>query len=231
MKIDVRIIGAGRTDAGVHASGQTANFRSPVRIPPAGLKRALNGALPSDISVRSAEIVPDTFHARFDALSRTYEYTILNRPEPSALLARYVWNWGKRLSAPVWSAMCAELVGEFDFASFQKTGGSTRSTVRRIHECVCFREGGLVKTRVKANGFLRGMVRAMVGTFRWIAPDESVGKAEAAERLRAVLAARGRSAAGPSAPARGLCLVNVDYATEGNELSFIKTGAERRGEG
>lgn len=231
MKVKVRIVGAGRTDAGVHASGQTANFRSPVHIPPAGLQRALNGALPSDISVRSAEIVPDEFHARFDALSRTYEYTILNRPEPSALRARYVWNWGKPLSAQVWSAMCAELVGEFDFASFQKTGGSTRSSVRRIHECVCFRDGGLVKTRVKANGFLRGMVRAMVGTFRWIAPDESVGKAEAAERLRRVLAARDRSAAGPSAPARGLCLVKVDYATEGGEPSFIKTGAERRGEG
>ena len=221
--VKARLIGAGRTDAGVHASGQTANFHMPLRIPPDGLKRALNGALPSDISARSVEIAPDRFHARFDATRRVYEYSVWNRPERSALRARFARHWAKPLSLPAWNAMCHVLVGEHDFSSFQKTGGSARSPVRRVEECVCFSkegEAGMVKMRIAADGFLRGMVRAIVGTFCWIAPDERACPSESAARLREILAARDRSAAGPSAPAAGLCLVRVDYGTNSAEDSL-----------
>lgn len=206
-----RIIGAGRTDAGVHARGQVANVHTSASIPARGLMHALNAGMRDDVAIVDAEEVDVEFHARFDALSRSYEYSILNRDAPSALRGRYTWRYRRPIAVDVWDELGSDLVGTRDCSSFMKTGSQRTNPVCTILACACRREDDLVTLRVTADAFLRGMVRAIVGTFVRIAPDEEADAAASRTALRAVLAARDRSAAGASAPPQGLCLTRVTY--------------------
>lgn len=201
-----KVIGAGRTDAGVHATGQVVNFAAPERFPTDRVCPALNGLLPASIRVKSAEEVPETFHARYSAKARTYVYVVLNRAAPSALLGRYTWHVTQPLDLQAMEAAAAELVGTRDFASFGVPERAGASTVRRILDFRTGRRKDAVFFTIRANSFLRGMVRAMVG----VLVEVGQGKHRPAE-IAEILSARDRRAAGVSAPPQGLCLTRVEY--------------------
>ena len=203
----IRIVGAGRTDAGVHARGQVANFFSETQIPPAQLLRGLNSLLPDDIVVLDLSLVPKEFHARFKARSKVYQYRIHNGPIAPVLGRQYLWHINRPLR---WSSMlnCLKLLeGRHDFSSFQSAGSSVRSTDRVVlaAEITSLEEHTRLIT-IEANGFLRHMVRNIVGTL----VDVGSGRLRE-EGFCAVLAARNRQQAGMTAPARGLCLLEVRY--------------------
>lgn len=203
----VGLVGAGRTDAGVHALGQVASFRvEGSRLEAADFQRALNGLLPADIVVLSAEEVPEGFHARFDARSKRYEYRLLNRELPAAVGRNYYWHVRGRLSAAPMRRCLHLLRGKHDFSSFQSTGGDAKSPVRHMFECGLRREGDVVTLWFEANGFLRKMVRALVATL----VEVGLGRLSA-DDFAAILAACDRSRAAATAPACGLFLVEVFY--------------------
>lgn len=202
----VRLAGAGRTDAGVHALGQIISFQAETRIPVERMALALNSALPPDVSVRKVEAVTDTFHARFSASSRLYAYLILNRQTPSALLRRYSAFCPFLLDAEAMQAGAGALLGEQDFAAFANELEPGQPTFREVTRCQVGRYRNLVIVRIEANAFLRGMVRAIVGTLM----EVGTGKRDPAS-IAAILNSRDRKQAGPSAPPQGLCLLKVRY--------------------
>ncbi len=203
----VRLIGAGRTDAGVHARGQVANFVSETKIPLARLVRGLNSLLPEDIVALELTPVPLEFHSRFLARSKVYEYRIHNGPVAPALGRQYDWHISEPLRWGSMETSLKSLEGRHDFASFQTTGGNIRNTVREIFSTgVGPVSQHLWAISIEANGFLRHMVRNIVGTL------VEVGRGKLTEEgFSAVVAARDRKQAGMTAPARGLFLLEVLY--------------------
>ena len=204
----VAVHGAGRTDAGVHALGQVASVTLSAKIDAVTLARALNAVLPHDVRVASAEEAAPGFHARFSAVAKTYEYRILNGPLVSPFLHRYVWHVSGRLDLDPMRAAADILAGRHDFTAFQAAGSAVVPTTRTVHS-IEWEDGSVDRPlvlRITGDGFLRHMVRNIVGTLvevgsgRW--PPSRVGD---------VLASRDRTQAGPTAPARGLFLVSVAY--------------------
>lgn len=202
----MRVNGAGRTDAGVHALGQVVSFRCETRIPTERLPAALNSVLPRDVSAGAATEVDERFHARFSAKSRAYVYAILNRPYPSAVLRRYAYHYPWALDVAAMQRGARLLLGTQDFAAWANSTDETNSTTRCVLRCAVRRQGALVLVSVEANAFLRGMVRNIAGTLL----EVGAGK-RTPEELAAITASRDRRNAGPSAPAHGLCLVRVRY--------------------
>ena len=205
-KSEVTLIGAGRTDAGVHASGQVANFHTNSKMLPDAFQGALNSILPKDIVILRAEEVDDTFHSRYSAISRVYKYTILNRAYPSALVRNLAYFTPHELNISNMSAMCQNLIGTMDFSSFQRTGSSRNNPVCTMREAQCWREEDFIYMQFEADSFLRGMIRAIVGTLLKLNQ-----KTNAIAYLQQILDLRARSAAGKSAPPHGLCLMEVKY--------------------
>ena len=205
-KAQTPIIGAGRTDTGVHAAGQVANFHTRSQMPPTAFQRALNATLPRDIAIIDVEEVSPYFHARFSAVSRTYRYTILNRAYPSALLRNNAYFFPDPIDVQSIDTACQSLVGERDFSSFQRSGSERINPICEIYECRCWREGDLVYFEVKADAFLRGMVRAIVGTILKLRDRK-----DSVKQLRKILDAQDRSGAGASVPPHGLSLLSVKY--------------------
>lgn len=203
----VRVAGASRTDAGVHAEGQVAGLRVPTRLGADGLARALNGVLPRDLTVVAAAIAPESFDARRDARSKLYRYAIWNGAAPSPLRAGRSLRVERRLDLAAMREAAALLRGTHDFASFQaaRSGGQTTvCTLSRLD--VTLVAPGELALFVEGDGFLRHMVRILAGTL------VEVGRGRRpAGGLPAVLVARDRRAAGPTAPARALTLVRVFY--------------------
>ena len=205
----VRISGAGRTDAGVHAQGQCAHFDTQTRLAPLELRRALNAVLPDDVAVARALPVPPDFHARYSALAKTYGYRILRSPTGSPLRRRQTWHLHGPLDLAAMRAAAAPLLGEHDFAAFRGAPGGAdpgQGTVRTLSRLEIHSRDGEVQVRAEAPGFLRYMVRNLVGTL------VEVGQGRRPlEHAARVLASRDRSRAGPTAPAHGLCLLHVSY--------------------
>ncbi|TMI81153.1 MAG: tRNA pseudouridine(38-40) synthase TruA [Bacillati bacterium ANGP1] len=203
-------VGAGRTDAGVHALGQVAHFTTHSRIPAARWPAALNARLPPDIRVLGAEEMPDGFHARFDAVSRTYRYEILNRPAPSALLRHRAYHVPEPLDVEAVRRALAAFVGRHDFVAYRGAGSPSRTTVCTLTAAGCARTGSRVRVWLTADRFLRHMVRMIVGTLVRVGtgrlPPDAPG---------AYLADRDNRRTGPTAPAHGLYLVRVEYGPEG----------------
>lgn len=205
----VAVHGAGRTDAGVHALGQVASVALRSTLDTSTLARALNAVLPADVRIIRVEDAPASFHARFSAVGKTYEYRILNAPLVSPFLHRYVWQVVQPLALDAMREAAAALTGLHDFAAFQAAGSNVESTERLI-ERIDWEEGGgydlPIVMRITGDGFLRHMVRNIagtlveVGTGRWPAPC-----------VAEILASGDRTLAGPTAPARGLFLVRVEY--------------------
>ena len=202
----VRVHGAGRTDAKVHALGQVASFRCASAIPATALQRALNSLLPRDVVVQSAEDVPADFHARFSALGKTYAYRILNRPVRAPLRLRYVWHLPHPLDVSAMMGAGAFLQGTHDFASFQATGSAVKTTERTLTALTVTREDDEVVLSCTANGFLRHMVRTVVGTL------VEVGRGTRTPTdLKRIIDGRDRRLAGATAPPQGLYLMRVLY--------------------
>jgi tRNA pseudouridine38-40 synthase len=224
--------GSGRTDAGVHALAQVASFDLQAPIPPENLHRALNRTLPASIRILEARKVPNTFHARHSAVAKTYEYRILRELLCPPFLARYFYACRWPMNLELLQDSARMFVGEHDFLSFAATDpdlasrGATvlkpdqnapavmpATAVRTIFSSTWERQqteaGELLVYRVRGTGFLHHMVRNLVGTML------DVGRAKLRiEEISRILAARSRSAAGPTAPARGLFLHSVEYKTE-----------------
>jgi tRNA pseudouridine38-40 synthase len=203
---DVDVIGAGRTDTGVHALGQVAHFASPSRLTAEEWHRALNGLLPPDIAVLAVEQVPETFHARFAAKSKLYRYQILTRVHRSALSRSKILHHPYPLDLAAMQEAARALVGAHDFSSFQGSPTDTENAVCRIIRLTIERFGDDIRFEVEANRFLKQMVRNIVGTLLEVGRGKlSVGE------VAGILAAKDRTKAGPTAPAHGLYLVKVDY--------------------
>jgi tRNA pseudouridine38-40 synthase len=228
----VAVAGAGRTDSGVHALGQVAAFTIERALAPDAVLRALNAHLPDDIRVMSADEVPMSFHPRFDARTKTYRYRIWNGEIISPFERRYAWHAAGALDVDAMRAAARLVEGTHDFAAFQAAGSEVASTTRAVAASGIFttedtedaegqtfwparfelrvpralRGGELIVYEVTGNGFLRHMVRAIVGTLA------EIGRGRRPVGWMAdVLASRDRAAAGPTSPAAGLFLVRVDY--------------------
>ena len=200
------IVGAGRTDAGVHALGQVASFRTDRGLSRHNWLRALNARLPADISVLSVEEVPAEFHARYSSRGKLYEYHLLNRPERAPLLRDRAWMLFKPLDLAAMTEAAASLIGTHDFSSFETAPTDNENPLCRLEQVDLRREGDLIIVAFYADRFLKQMVRSIVGTL----VEVGQGKRSAAD-IGTVLAARSRMAAGRTAPAHGLYLVRVDY--------------------
>ncbi|MBV8074715.1 MAG: tRNA pseudouridine(38-40) synthase TruA [Candidatus Eremiobacteraeota bacterium] len=203
----IALAAAGRTDAGVHASGQVVSFKSERDFPVGRLALALNSALPPDLSVREAALVEDGFSARFDAHERIYEYLILNRTMPSALTARWAHHVHRPLDDALLATAAQDLVGHHDFVAFCGVLPDFGGTARTLNAVEVERDGELVRIRLRAESFLHRMVRVAVGTLVEIA----TGRRDPADIPR-ILNGRDRREAGYTAPAAGLFLAGVRYA-------------------
>jgi len=202
----IRVQGAGRTDAGVHARGQVAAFSAPARFAADEIYRALNALLPDDIVVRDAAEVADNFDPRRDARSRAYEYHVSSRLPPSPFEYRYCWTIKEPLDQSAMNAAAHLFIGEHDFAAFRSLGSEEKTTVRHVHASEWQGDGARLIYRVEANSFMRHMVRTMVATM------VEVGRGKAAiEVVPRLLAERDRAQAPAAAPARGLFLMRVCY--------------------
>jgi len=202
---------AGRTDSGVHASGQVANFKTESAHSLETFQRGLNALLPFDVAVRRVEEVEERFHARFSATGRVYQYRILNRSQRSPLERRFAYQVKEALDPAKMHEALQSLIGEHDFASFAGDGWGTeeavkRTTVRRMTGAGCHTIGEIFIVELAANAFLPHMVRNILGTVLLV----GMGKLSP-NGFGEILAARDRRKAGPTAPANGLCLVEVQY--------------------
>ena len=209
----VRIAGAGRTDAGVHAIGQVMSFRTASALDGAKLGKGVNALLPSDIAISALEPCGEGFHARHSATGRTYEYRLRIGSDRDPL-ERWALHHPAPLRLDAMREASAALVGRTDFGAFAIGEGGTR-TVRKAEWT---REGELLRFEIEADAFLRGMVRAIVGTLLWVGRGK-VGVGRFGEIVRS----KDRAMAGPSAPARGLCLTRVTYGedTKGSRAGEI----------
>ena len=203
----VVLAAAGRTDTGVHATGQVVHFDLERVWPADTVVNALNAHLQSEpIAVLDAAVAAVDFHARFSAKGRTYLFRILNRRAPPALERGRVWHVKKPLDAEAMHAAAQALVGHHDFTTFRDAGCQAKSPMKTLDEAVVWREGEEVRLRFASRSFLHRQVRSMtgslaeVGSARWSAAD-----------LKAALDAKDRKACGPVAPADGLCLIGVEY--------------------
>ena len=203
---DTKILGASRTDAGVHAMGQVAIFKNLRDIPTYGIRQGINTALPRAISVRSVEEVEADFHPRFAAKGKHYRYTLLNRATPSPLQRRATWHRPKPLDIEAMQEAAEVLVGEHDFSAFRAAGCGANTPNRRIDEIKISREGDLVYIEVWGNAFLRNMVRIIAGCL----VDAGQARLSASELVE-VRDSLDRRRAGQTAPPQGLCLVEVFF--------------------
>lgn len=201
----VRLTAAGRTDAGVHALGQVVSFRVPGRLPADRIPYALNSVLPDSIVCYSAEVVPDPFHARYDAKSKVYTYTIDNAPHPRVLHRRYAYHARYPLDTGAMAKSASTLTGTHDFTSFMASGSAVKGTIRNLMRLEVKEENGFITVTAEADGFLYNMVRIIAGTLI------EVGRNKRNPDLSTVLSARDRNAAGWTAPAHGLVLCEVRY--------------------
>jgi len=202
-----QLIGSGRTDAGVHALGQVAHFKTESRLDANTFQKALNSLLPEGIVIRRAEEVEAEFHARNNVTSKIYEYRILNRRTRPAVDRQYVWHVPQKLNLDEMKKATHSLLGEHDFSAFRSVGSSTRSSVRNILRADWKTGmGGLLRFEIEATGFLKQMVRAIVGTL------VEVGRGKIfAQEFKRILDSKDRKEAGPTAPAHGLFLKEVKY--------------------
>lgn len=201
-----RVIGSGRTDAGVHALGQVANFRSDKELQPHRVQRALNALTPEDVTIKTVEIVPDSFHARRDGRSRIYEYRILNRPSPSPFHLKFAWHVHDPLDLAAMREAITCVRGEHDFSSFRAAGCDAAHPVRTIYQASLKSTDELIVFSVEATAFLRHMVRNLIGTVVEVGRQQRTPQSFAE-----LLKARDRTQAGIKAPAKGLFLIEVKY--------------------
>lgn len=203
----VTISGAGRTDAGVHAAGQVANFYTEnFSVPLRGLRRAMNSRLPRDIAICSAEEVAEDFHASRRAVAKTYRYRVYVAPMRPVELCGQVWHYWRSLEAERMRTAAVKLIGEHDFRGLATSAETRENTVRTIYRCDVAQAGSEIVISVTGSGFLYNMVRNIVGTL------VEIGRRRwGAEQIDRILTSCDRRDAGPTAPPDGLYLMSVEY--------------------
>ncbi len=203
----IRVMAASRTDAGVHAKGQVVNFRSKSALSPETFVNGLNYYLARDIAIKAAYRVGDSFNVRRDATSREYNYYILNSLIRSPIREGFSYRVGGHLDIEVMNQACQALIGEHDFISFASSMGvGIKNTMRRVHRAEMERDGELAVFNIVANSFLTHQVRNTVGTLIRV----GLGKMKVDE-FCSIMETKKPGLAGPTAPARGLCLMQVNY--------------------
>jgi tRNA pseudouridine38-40 synthase len=203
----ISVIGSGRTDAGVHAYGQVANFKCDTKLNAADFIGGLNSLTPEDIVIAACEEVPDEFHARFSAAGKIYHYIILNRSNPAAIKRQYAWHIRKALDLDTMRAALPYFIGSHDFKAFEGAGSPRSHTIRDVINADLREESnGYVLFEIEADGFLRYMVRNIVGTLVEI----GLGKISP-EDVKKILDSKDRTLAPATAPAHGLFLKRVNY--------------------
>jgi tRNA pseudouridine38-40 synthase len=202
----VALHSSGRTDAGVHARCMIAHFQTELNLPLSAFREGVNRYLPRDIAVREAEEVAEDFHSRFDAKGKWYRYTLYLHPVRSPLHERYSWHIRGPLDLEAMTGAATSFVGRQDFRAFRTTGCAARTTEREIYSFEISREDDLVHLDVRGSGFLRNMVRVMVGSLVEI----GFGKLTV-ECIASLLAGQPEISPGATAPPQGLCLMDVWY--------------------
>lgn len=203
----IRLIASGRTDAGVHALNQVCHFITSTKLDPQTLQKGLNSLLPNDIFIKQADYMPLDFHARYSARSKTYEYRIINQPEPDIFFRFYSWHIQKNLNLDEMEKCLSALIGEHDFSAFKSTGSENKNPIRKMLRAELENTSqGRVNLFFEANGFLRHMVRNMVGTM----VEVGLGKLGYSGFLN-IFESKDRCQAGIKAPPQGLFLVDVKY--------------------
>jgi tRNA pseudouridine38-40 synthase len=203
---EIRVMAAGRTDAGVHALGQVVGLSTESTLSTADLHRGLNAVLPEDVAIVEVEQAPENFHATYDARRKTYRYQIHNGRTPDVFNRRYVWHYPQSLDAGRMHAAAQTLLGKHDFAAFESAGSERPDTVRTLFAVDVSRDADRIAIEVTGDGFLYNMVRAIAGTL------VEVGKGSRdLEWVAEVLASGDRRHAGQTAPPQGLFLVCVEY--------------------
>ncbi len=212
QKISIR--GSGRTDAGVHALGQVAHFHARTQMDPLVLKKGLNSLLKPSIVIRECSVEKETFHAQYQARSKEYNYYILNRPDPCAIGGGYLWQITPPLDLALMNQCCNLITGIHDFKSFENTGSLRTSSIREVFfarveslENSSPLQKNLVVFKISASGFLKNMVRNIMGTL----VDVGLNKIEP-KQFEEIFMAKDRKLAGKTAPARGLFLKQVNYS-------------------
>lgn len=203
---EVRVVGSGRTDAGVHAIGQVAHFCAESSMTVEEFQRALNGILPRDISIREVSEEGESFHARYSAKRKLYRYVILQADTRSAFSHRYAWDTGYALDVPAMGRAALHLLGTHDFSAFQAASCTAKNPAKTLYRLEVHKRGDDVIFLIEADGFLKHMARTIVGTL------VEVGRGYfRPEDVKQILEGRDRSRAGPTAPPQGLFLLEVTY--------------------
>ncbi len=202
----VELIGSGRTDAGVNATCQVANFKIEKEFPIEKIPIALNSQLKKSIRIKSAEEVPERFHSRYNCKKKTYEYTINNSEQGTAIYRNMQYHYPIKLDEIKMNEAVKFLIGEHDFKSFKASGTSSKNSVRTIYDAKVERQGDIITIALTGNGFLYNMVRIIAGTL----VEVGEGKIEPT-KVKEILEAKDRLKAGKTLPPTGLCLVNVEY--------------------
>ena len=208
----VRVTGSGRTDAGVHAEGQVANIHLSREITPQGLRNAINGNLPRDIRVFDVKQVPEDFHARFSAKKKTYFYRVVNTPICSPFWRPYAFHENRELDIEAIGSAAKLFIGEHDWTAFSAAQSDAESRVRKVLDltidshCDPRACGSIVEFCITADGFLRYMVRSIVGTLLMVGRGEMDS-----DTIQTAIQTGNRELAGPTAVARGLTLLRVEY--------------------
>jgi tRNA pseudouridine38-40 synthase len=204
---NVIVNGSGRTDAGVHAYGQVANFRCDTKLAPEILQKGLNSLLPDDIVIKACCQAASNFHARYDVKSKIYHYKIFNHPIPPAIHHQYIWFIRKRLNIHAMRVAITHIIGSHDFKAFEGSGSPRAHTIRHVIAAEMLEtESGQICFQIEADGFLRYMVRNIVGTL----VDVGLSKLST-DDFKLILESSDRTNAGATAPAHGLYLMEVKY--------------------
>jgi tRNA pseudouridine38-40 synthase len=205
-KEDIKLYGASRTDAGVHARGQVANFKTNSIIPPERFPAALNGLLPEEVVIISSEEVPLEFHSRYHCKGKAYSYVMLNRKIRPAFMNNYVAHVPYELNFEIMEKASKHFIGTHDFAAFKSKGGSVKTSVRTINSIELTRSGKEIILNIEGDAFLYNMVRIIAGTLI------DVGRGRIApDSVPDIILSKDRRRAGKTAPASGLCLERIYY--------------------
>jgi len=202
----IEVTGSSRTDAGVHAKGFVANFKTNSKIPAEKFREAINHKLPEDIVIIKSEEVKENFHSRYDAKGKTYSYSIINRDTYPAIGRNYLYHIKKNLNISSMKEACRYFIGTYDFSAFKSSGSSVKTSVRTIMDLHIEEENEIIKIYITGDGFLYNMVRIIVGTLLMVGNNKIKP-----ENIRDIIESKDRKKAGICVPARGLTLEKVYY--------------------
>lgn len=202
----VEVIGAGRTDTGVHARGQCCVFDAETSIPVYNLIKAINSKLPQDIVLRDLETVSEDFHPRYRAKHKTYRYQILNSKVRDPFNYKYTYFYPYALDVALMQEGANHIIGEHDFKCFCSAGSSVYSTVRTVYELKISKEDELITMDICGNGFLYNMVRIIAGTLIQVGSNKLP-----ADKIKTIIVSKNRGLAGPTAPPEGLMMLQIEY--------------------